>query len=282
MSQPEAASCDQLQPPSETLRSYARGMAGGLIFSLPLLYTQETWAVSSLVPPQRLLILMAITFLLLLGYNRFDGLRDEATLHGLAFDAVIEMGLGLLLSAGLLLLLARLEWNHPLSENLARVVTEGMLIAIGISVGTAQLGLQAEENEKEGKPDDRPEWLGQMLLAVCGAVLFATNIAPTDEVPLLARQLDDPHLLCLLAFSLAVAAVVLFFSDFKGSHPPSGQVGRAGLAAASYGVAFTVSAATLWFFGRFDAHSFDFCLRQTVALAFPATLGASAGRLLLQ
>jgi uncharacterized membrane protein len=38
----------------------------------------------------------------------------------------------------------------------------------------------------------------------------------------------------------------------------------------------------LWFFGRFDGVTMLTALTQTVALGLAATLGASAGRLLLQ
>jgi uncharacterized membrane protein len=47
-------------------------------------------------------------------------------------------------------------------------------------------------------------------------------------------------------------------------------------------VALSASALILWFFGRFDGQSVVVCLTQTVVLGVAATLGASAGRLLLQ
>jgi uncharacterized membrane protein len=47
-------------------------------------------------------------------------------------------------------------------------------------------------------------------------------------------------------------------------------------------VALVASAWLLWFFGRFDDASIALVVGQTVVLGFAATLGASAGRLLLQ
>ena len=49
----------------------------------------------------------------------------------------------------------------------------------------------------------------------------------------------------------------------------------------SYAVALAVSAMMLWFFGRFERELLT-CLSQVVVLGLAATLGASAGRLLLQ
>jgi len=50
----------------------------------------------------------------------------------------------------------------------------------------------------------------------------------------------------------------------------------------TYAIALFASAAILWFFGRFDGIAPIICLSETVVLGFTATLGASAGRLLLQ
>ncbi|HYO99482.1 MAG TPA: DUF2391 family protein, partial [Pyrinomonadaceae bacterium] len=50
----------------------------------------------------------------------------------------------------------------------------------------------------------------------------------------------------------------------------------------TYAVALTASALILWFFGRFDGVTPYTALAQTIVLGVAATLGASAGRLLLQ
>jgi uncharacterized membrane protein len=50
----------------------------------------------------------------------------------------------------------------------------------------------------------------------------------------------------------------------------------------TYAIALSSSALILWFFGRFDDVTMFTALAQTVALGLAATLGASAGRLLLQ
>jgi uncharacterized membrane protein len=50
----------------------------------------------------------------------------------------------------------------------------------------------------------------------------------------------------------------------------------------TYGIALISAALILWFFGRFDGEALITCLAQTVVLGVSATLGASAGRLLLQ
>ncbi|MFP5284800.1 MAG: DUF2391 family protein [Thermoanaerobaculia bacterium] len=58
-----------------TLREYARGITGRLLFSLPLLYTLEVWWAGFIARPLRLLAYLFAGFLLLFGYNRYTGLR---------------------------------------------------------------------------------------------------------------------------------------------------------------------------------------------------------------
>lgn len=64
---------------AESAREYGRGVAGCLIFSPPLLYTMEVWAAGFRLSPVRILLLAAVTFMLLLLYNRFAGLRRDAS-----------------------------------------------------------------------------------------------------------------------------------------------------------------------------------------------------------
>ncbi|MCC9138397.1 DUF2391 family protein [Pontibacter silvestris] len=67
------------RPLRESLEEYARGIAGGLLFSFPLLYTIEVWRASFIATPFELMLLVLSTFLLHLGYNRFPGMHPGAS-----------------------------------------------------------------------------------------------------------------------------------------------------------------------------------------------------------
>jgi putative integral membrane protein (TIGR02587 family) len=273
-----------------TIRQYARGLTGGLMFSLPLLYTMEMWWAGFLTHPGRLALLIVVTFVLLLGYNRFAGLRSDATWFGVAFDSFEEMGLGLVVSAAVLTLLGRVDWGDPLAENVGRVVVEGMLVSIGISVGATQF-TRNEDSEEAGMDDEdaenscAPNQMGHIVTAACGAVLFAANVGPTDEIPTLAFEMSLARLLLLAVLSLGLGGMIVYFSDFSGS--PTQPEHRTPFAIAtgtmmSYAVALLVSTGVLYFFGRLDHVPPTAALAQIVVLAFPAVLGSAAGRLLLQ
>jgi putative integral membrane protein (TIGR02587 family) len=266
-----------------SLEEYGRGIAGGFIFAVPLLFTMEVWWSGFLASPVRLLAGMVGTFVLLLGYNEYAGLREDHSFLEVIVDSIEELGLGLLIAFGSLALFGRIQsWMAP-REIIGKIVVEGLLVGIGVSVGTAQLGGDPHRPAGADKVPREP-W-NAIVLSFCGAVLLAANVGPTEEILVLGAHLLPEQLLLTMAASVLLAAVVLFFSEFRGSrHLSLNRAPRIvlGGCVVTYATALVASASILWFFGRFDDVSLAVGLGQVVVLGFAATLGASAGRLLLQ
>lgn len=275
----------EARPVAVTLREYGRGIAGGLLFSLPMLYTEEVWRAGGLLGPERVLVGVIGTFLMLLGYNRYSGLHRDASVGAVLTDSVEELGLGLALAAGLLMLLGGIDGSTSAEEALGRIVVCGLAVAIGVSVGTAQLGGEGEEDDDGDEEATEPAGLaGQMALAVCGAVLVAANVAPTDEVPMIAGGLSPLRQIALAGLTLAIGAAVLYFSEFVGARTYTLRRDAVDVTTgilASYLVSLTAAAALLWFFGRFAGESPAMGLAMVIVLGLPTAIGASAGRLLL-
>lgn len=230
---------------------------------------------------------MAATFAILLAYNRFAGLRPDASWWECAIDSVEEMGLGIVLSGAILWLLGRLDGVDSALVMVGKIVVEAMTVAIGVSVGTAQLGAQSDAQDSGmGKNEgESSSALSQLAIAFCGAVILASNIAPTEEILVLAEENSPFKLLLIALFSLIVGGYVLFFAEFRGAQQFARSQNSAQLVrgvVSTYAVALLASASALFFFGRFDGETFSICLAQTVVVGLPASLGASAGRLLLQ
>jgi putative integral membrane protein (TIGR02587 family) len=265
-----------------SLREYARGIGGGFLFSLPLLYTMEVWWTGLTVSPARLLAGVVATFLLLCAYNAFAGLRHDTEPLEILIDSVEELGLGLAIGALVLLLLARPQ-TAGIMEILGQIVLEGLFVAIGVSVGTAQLG--GDNTHRDGPQGRHNTLAAELTLALCGTVLIAANVAPTDEILHLGVSMGTWQLLGVMALSLMIAGVLLYYSNFRGSARFADVRGAFAVifgSVTTYAVALSGSAAMLWFFGRFDDHTLVVGLSQVVLLGFPATLGAAAGRLLLR
>jgi putative integral membrane protein (TIGR02587 family) len=233
--------------------------------------------------PPRQLAYVVTTFVLLLGYNRYAGLHPDTSWTEVVIDSVEELGLGLLLSAFILYTLGRIGPQQHADEILGCIVVQAMTIAIGVSVGTAQLGGGEASPGMAG--NDKVSFGGQLVLGCCGAVLFAANVAPTEEVVVLGTDMSPLRLIAVTLMSFSLGAIILHYSDFRGARrwvraDTLGAVLRGTVV--TYAVALAVSAAILWLFGRLDDVGLTMIVGQTVVLGLPATLGASAGRLLLQ
>ncbi|MFC6998339.1 TIGR02587 family membrane protein [Rufibacter roseus] len=281
---------------SHSLQEYGRGIIGGLLFSLPMLYTMEVWWTSYDVNPWHLLLYMGMTFCLLLAYNTYAGLRPSASWREVLVDSIEEMGLGVVLSFLFLMLLGRLNVQEMSLERIVyMVLVEAMPVAIGVSVGTAQLGAaSADEDEEDTPPKEKllNQKEGQastaemILLATCAGMLFGANIAPTDEVMVLATGATPLQLLFMFLCSLLLSGGVLYYIGFRGAYEtPAEEAPKVlevlwGLSL-TYATAFCVSAGALWFFGRFEGASLQICIEATVVLGIVTSLGASAGRFLL-
>lgn len=151
-------------------------------------------------------------------------------------------------------------------------------------------GMRGEASCSSSSPvpfltENNDDFGGQLTLALCGAVLFAANVAPTEEIIQIAIETSAGKLLGLVLLSMLLATLILFYSDFTGAQRFSKTRGIKTVffgAVVTYAIALVAAAAILWFFGRFDGTAPIICLAQTVVLGVAATLGASAGRLLLQ
>jgi len=167
---------------------------------------------------------------------------------------------------------------------LRMIVLSGLLAAIGVSVGTAQLG-NSNEGEEVSSEQQRDGLLSNMALGACGSVLIGGNVAPTQEVELLAATINPWQSLGLVAFSLTISAIIGYYSDFTGTAPLDQRPSFPRIAAEislTYATTLLVSGALLWFFGRFDGAPLLQIVREIVVLSVVGSLGASAGKLLLK
>ncbi len=280
-----------IKPINKSLKEYGRGITGGLLFSLPMLYTMELWWTGFIANPLQLIVYFIAGMFLLMVYNHYVGIRREhSSLEGIE-ESIEEMGMAIILSFFILWITGRLAPNMSIDEISGKIIVEAITVAIGISVGKSQLG-----SDSEGKRDNVDEWksnhsakpniLRSVNIALCGAILIASNVAPTEEILVIAVEAKVFKLLLIALLSIAIGGSVLYYINFTGAKEAVLQPNNFREAIAGtvimYAVALTASAFMLWFFGRFDNVSLYAIVAQIVVLGFPAALGASAGRLLIQ
>ena len=255
-----------------------RGVAGGVILGVPLIYTRETWLHGSSVSPLIILLGLAIAFAANVALCYFIGFRPGRT-HRPVEDAIVGMGLSILLSAVLLGLLARFDGGTSFENALGIIALTAMPVSLGFAVGSALA--PAEGGEGSGR---NTGGVADLAIAAAGALVFALNIAPTAEPVLLAAELGEVQLALLVVASLVLPYAIVFFAEFGGrdqrvAHDGATQ-GPLIETILAYAVALGISAALLVLFGRIDAID-GTALAQVVVLAFPASIGSALGRLIV-
>lgn len=271
-----------------SLKHYGRGIAGGLLFSLPMLYTMEMWWTGFIAGPLELIIYLCVGIFLLMMYNHYVGLSHDHTWKEGLVESMQEMGLGLVLTIFILWITNRIGHSMSLDEVLGKTIVESVTVAIGISVGKTQLGGNADQEVEDTKEEieREPHLLRSVNIALCGSVLVASNVAPTDEIVSIALESPAWKLFMVSLVSIGIGGAILYYINFKGAKQwvvePDTPWGVVSGVFIMYAVALISSAFMLWFFGRFEGLAFPAIVAETVVLGFPAALGASAGRLLIE
>lgn len=261
----------------KSVRDYIRAAGGGLLVGLPLLYTMEVWVAGFTLPWWKLVLLLAVAFAVVIGYNSVAGFRRERTAIELAIDSVATMGLGIVIAFVALTVLGRIDADVSVRDAAGKVALEAIPIAFGASVASAQMSGQSA-----GKRSVSP--FARMLVGAGGALLFALNVAPTEEPMLLGIEASPWTLLAVVALSLAVTFALVFLADFGGrtrargegmlEHPWSETL-------TSYAISLAVAVLLLWSFGRTDGVGFEAIAGMTVMLAFVGSVGAAVARILV-
>lgn len=265
----------------EREESYARGLAraaaGAVLFGLPLMMTMEMWAFGFHMDRLKLALFLAVIALTVFGLARFAGFRDDTDLFDDLLDAFAAVAVGVVVSAAMLALFGLLTPGASLREAVGMVAIQAAPASFGAVLANKQL----RGGGRGRPPEDRAGYLGQLFLMAAGALFFAFNVAPTEEMILIGFKMTPWHALALVAVSLLALHALVFAVGFAGQETHERPLlAFFHFTLAGYGVALAVSLYILWTFGRVDGALSD-TVRSVVVLSFPAALGAAAARLVV-
>lgn len=282
-----AATADQRGPWATELVEVVRAASGGLLFGIPLLYTMEVWWSGTEARPERLIGVLAVTFVPVFLLNHTGGFRStkDTRVSETLMDTIIAVALGLVLGCAVLILLREITPDTPSRVALGKVIYEAMPFCIGIGVANHFLRGGRDEGDDGSRGGDRTglnATLIDVAATLIGSLFLALNIAPTDEVPMLASAMSPQWLLLVVAASLLISYSIVFVAGFAREDQRRTQAGilqhPVTETVVSYLLALGSAALMLWFFHRFSA-PWHFSVSQIVVLGLPAAVGGAAGRL---
>jgi len=283
---------------AKEVQQIIRGVLGGCLFGIPLLYTMEVWWIGSSIEPSLLLAILSITYGVVFLFNRSEGFRKnrrDGVIHA-AMETVEALAIGIVCATVILIVLRRITGQTPIDEALGKVIFESVPFSLGVAMARSLLLEQLPEPDLQPalkpiifirKPINKLRvrtLIADISATLIGAIIVAFSIAPTDEIPTLAAAASPPWLLIIIAVSLVISYGIVFASGFphhRQHHRRQGMLPTSiSKTIFSYLISLLASALMLWFFNRLSLTDPWFLwLQYTLLLGLPATIGGAAGRL---
>jgi putative integral membrane protein (TIGR02587 family) len=257
-----------------------RAFGGAIIFALPLLMTMEMWWLGFYMSRLRMALLLAVLIPFLVLLSHYRGFEKTAGWIEDVCDAFVACAVAFAAAAVVLPLFGAVRWTTPLDEIVGKLALQAVPGSIGALLARSQLG-DRDEQEREVK-----ESYGfEIFLMAVGGLFLSLNVAPTEEISVIAFRISTWHVLALVALSLAAMHAFVYFLEFRGGHQIPEQASRSGLfvryTVAGYAMCLLVNLYVLWTFGRTDGLALQQVLTMALVLSFPASLGAASARLIL-
>jgi putative integral membrane protein (TIGR02587 family) len=266
---------------TEYAKGLARAFAGAVIFAFPLSMTMEMWNLGFYMDRGRLLLFIIVNLITLVGISHFAGFERTARWFDDVMDAFAAFGVGLLTSLAILVVFDIISSDMSWHEVVGKSSLQAIPASIGAVLGRKQLGMQEDPSAERRQAG----YAGQLFLMAVGALFLAFNVAPTEEMPLLAHKMTGWHAVVLGLTSILLLHAFVYAIGFAGQEQRSEGASFAATilhySIAGYGIALMVSLYVLWTFGRTDGMSLIAMAQMVVVLGFPASLGAALARLIV-
>lgn len=258
-----------------------RAFAGALLFALPMLMTMELWFLGIEMDALRLALLCLLAFFLLVRMSRLGGLRDTESFADDVADALVTIAVAAPAAALLLWLFGAIRPDDPARVLVGQIALQTVPCAIGAMLARNQLGGDAANDPAKTEQN----YWDELFLMLVGALFLSLNIAPTEEVVLIAHQMTVWREIGLLLLSLVLMHNLVYWLDFQGTEERAPHEGfwnvLSRFTLVGYAIVLTLSLYLLWSFGRTDGQTFEESLSAAVVLALPGAFGAAAARLIL-
>lgn len=257
-----------------------RAAAGAALFAMPLFLTQEMWTVGMVASPWRLVLVVGAHLPVLLVLVRYLGFRDTTGLHlgDHVADAMVAYGIGAVVSLAMLVAIGVVDGSRSVYEVAGLVAVQAFPASLGAAIARSQVAVEPGQG-RQGPATYRYE----ILLMAVGCAVFAFNVAPTEEVVMLAGRVGDLQAVVVAVLSMVGLHAIVYGMGFRGQHRTDAPTWSVflGYTVVGYAVTVLVCAGLLWTFGQFDGTPMPVMAVRTVILAIPGTLGAGGARLVL-
>jgi putative integral membrane protein (TIGR02587 family) len=271
-----------------------RGLASGFLVGTPVVFTVDSWWLGDQLGPLDALSLLGFAYLLTLAAVYWIGFhRGKRRGWEYAGDALEALALSIVALVIVLWALGQVGDEQAPSVALGRIAVASAPVALGVAVANHLLPRSASRFDPDvgdatalrvRGSQRRHQTLLELAAAAAGALFLCLSIVPIDDLSPITTEVPLRNLPWVIVLSIFVTYIVVFAAGFAGERKRQASTGAFQHpfteTVFAYVIALAVSLATLWLFGRIDSGSeFLEVYSRTVLLAFPASMGAAAGRL---
>ena len=263
-------------------KGLARAFGGAIIFTLPMLMTMEMWWLGFYMNDLRLVLLLAVNIPLLIGLSYYVGFEETFEFKQDALDAFVAYAVGFIAAVPILLSFAVIEPGMSSGEIIGKVSLQAIPGSMGAMLAQSQLGGQKKDRDRKKR---NTSYAGEIFIMMVGALFLAFNLAPTEEMILIAYKMTVWHILALALVSMAIMHAFVYALEFKGQaaipkNTPFWSIWLR-FTIVGYSVVLLISLYVLWTFGRTEGMNFYQVVNSVIVLGFPAAIGAAAARLII-
>ncbi|MET0547045.1 MAG: TIGR02587 family membrane protein [Caulobacterales bacterium] len=262
---------------------YARGLGrafvGAALFALPLFMTMEMWTLGVAMQPARIFAMLLAFLPVLVALSYFAGFERAFGVTDHLLDAFAAIAVAAISTIIVLVLFGVIKPGITLEEAAGTIAILTLPSAIGALLADKQLG------DEDAADVDARSYGAKLFLMAVGGLFVALNVAPTEEMMLIAHQISPWQAILVVLGSLGVLHALLFVADLPGRQERRGD--RHALSVfvryslAGYALCALISAGLLWCFGRLDGVSLFEGVEFVIVLSFPAALGAGVAQSLI-
>lgn len=275
-------------------RDLMSAIAGGAIVGMPLLFTMEMWSHGAALSEWHLLAILGCILVLNFGFDLLSGFREEYSLTGAMSESITSVGIGIVLSAMILSLIGELHRDLAPAEWAGKILVEALVVSVGVSFANSQIRKKSRtgDDEENDSSDEKPadaekrqltEDLRDVGATLAGATVFALNIAPTEEILLIASRISGWQQLGILGFSIVLCHIILFASGLDDAPVHVDSLFQKPWAETLVACALSllVACGLLLLLGQSaTTASLPTLAAATVTLGLPAIVGGAAGRII--
>lgn len=262
-----------------------RGMAGALLFALPMLMTMEMWSLGVYMGRGRLLVLLIVNIPLLVLLAHHIGFEKTFSWRNHVRDAAIAYGIGILVSAVVLAVFNVLAPGMPVDGVIGKIALQSVPASIGAMLARSQLGHADAQNAMGDDDTVDTRYASELFMMAVGALFLGLNIAPTDEMQLLSYKMTPWHGLALLLLTIFLMHGFVYAVSFVGGHELSPETPRwhafVRFTLPGYVLTVLINLYVLWTFEQLGDATVTQLLLSLIVLGFPGAIGAAAARLIL-